>query len=42
MTNEKLEYHIKVTAELDENSFYKKTDIPLEITATGNVKLRKK
>lgn len=42
VTNEKLEYHIKVTAELDENSFYKKTDIPLEITATGNVKLRKK
>ena len=42
VTNEKLKYTIKVTAELDENSFYKKSGIPLEITATGNVKLRKK
>lgn len=42
ITNEKLEYDIKVTAQLDENSFYKKSDIPLEITATGKVKLRKK
>ncbi len=42
VTNEKLKYTIKVTAELDENSFYKKSNIPLEITAAGNVKLRKK
>lgn len=42
ITNEKLEYDIKVTAQLDENSFYKKSDIPLEITATGKLKLRKK
>ncbi len=41
-TNEKLSYNVKVTAELDENNFYKKSNIPLEITATGKAKLRKK
>ena len=42
ITNEKLDYNITVTAELDENSFYKKSNIPMEIKASGKAKLRKK
>ncbi len=42
ITNEKLKYHIVVTAELDENNFYRKNNIPLEVRASGIAKLRKK
>lgn len=40
--NEKLSYKIEVNAEFDENSFYKETNIPLQVMSSGEAKLRKK
>jgi len=41
-TNEEVPYHIDLRAKLDENSFYQKSNIPLEAKAEGKAKLRGK
>lgn len=42
LTNDELPYHIDVKAQLDENSFYHKSNIPVQAKAEGRTKLRKK
>ncbi len=42
LTNDELPYHIDVKAQLDENSFYHKSNIPVQAKAEGQAKLRKK
>lgn len=42
VTNDEVPYHIDVKAQLDENSFYHKTNIPVEAKAKGKAKLRGK
>lgn len=42
LTNDELPYHIDVKAQLDENSFYHKSNIPVQAKAEGRAKLRKK
>lgn len=42
LTNDELPYHIDVKAQLDENSFYHKSNIPVQAQAEGRSKLRKK
>jgi LEA14-like dessication related protein len=41
LSNDEVDYHIRLNAKLDENSFYKKSNIPLEVKAEGKSKLRK-
>lgn len=41
-TNDEVPYHIDVKAQLDENSFYHKSNIPVQVKAEGRAKLRKK
>jgi len=42
LTNDEVPYHIDVKAQLDENSFYHKSNIPVQAQAEGRAKLRKK
>jgi len=42
LANDELPYHIDVKAQLDENSFYHKSDIPVQARAEGRAKLRRK
>ncbi len=42
VTNDEVPYHIDVKAQLDENSFYHKSNIPVEAKAKGKAKLRGK
>lgn len=42
LTNDEVPYHIDVKAQLDENSFYHKSNIPVQAKAQGRAKLRKK
>jgi LEA14-like dessication related protein len=41
LSNDAVDYHVEVNAKLDENSFYQKSDIPLEVKVSGKTKLRK-
>lgn len=42
LANDEVPYYIHVKAQLDENSFYHKSDIPVQAKATGKARLRKK
>lgn len=42
VVNDEVPYHVSLKAKLDENSFYHKSDIPVEAKAQGKAKLRGK
>ena len=42
LANDEVTYYIHVKAQLDENSFYHKSGIPVQAKATGKARLRKK
>jgi hypothetical protein len=42
LTNDAVPYHIDVKAQLDENSFYHTSNIPVETKAEGTARLRTK
>lgn len=42
ITNDELPYNVVVNAQLDENSFYHKANIPVQAKAKGKARLRKK
>lgn len=42
LANDEVPYYIHVKAQLDENSFYHKSGIPVQAKATGKARLRKK
>lgn len=42
LTNDEVPYHIDLKAQLDENSFYRKSNIPIQARAEGRAKLREK